>query len=202
MTRGDGGGATCGGYNQLPCGDNGNDNGGDGSDDETNCDGSGLIDQYCVDLSAEDAQDLENFLDGPGNIGTATGFAGLVIDLGSLVAWANLSAFQKAIIIALIGGADVPIALVGMILSGALLVVGVETNALSENLSDSGITQTGGTLTVSTNLLYDIYELQTPSGKTYTSISVVQFPVGVKVTSTMIYGWLSFRNGSPYSWDW
>ena len=171
-------------------------------DEKEECKGKGLIDQYCVELTPEEAQALENYLDGPGDVGTATGIVGLVVDFGSLIAWANLSAFQKAIIGILIGGLEAPAAVVGLILSGTLIFVGWEANALSENLSDSGVTQTGGTLVVSTNLVYDVYEVKTPSGKTYTSYSATQFPVGFKVTSNMVYGWLAVNNASPFSWDW
>jgi len=69
---------------------------------------------------------------------------------------------------------------------------------LSENLSDSGVTATGGRLTVSNNILYDVYEVETPSGEVYTSYGITTLVPGLPITRNLILLWSTIKD--PFGW--
>jgi hypothetical protein len=158
------------------------------------CHGSGLITTYCLELDAEHAQELENFLDDARHNLDILGWLEAIGGGLGLLSRAFPNNLPIAVI-EILSVLPLPISAGLFILGIASQMLSGELDAISENLSDSGVTQTGGTLVVSSNILYDRYDVITPNGEIYSSIGRIQIPPGIHSSQEIIRVW-ALLNGA------
>jgi hypothetical protein len=178
----------------LPNGKGEGDGGDDGAtstESGNECDGSGLITQYCLDMDAGVAQELEGFLD---KVNASLDIASALESSTALAimirGYLKLPVPQQVTILAALLAVSPPIAISLSVLAFESQIIGNDLNNISENLSDYNVTNTGGRLTISSNIFYDIYEVETPDGEIYTSYGFGSITFGgPPVSKSIIIAW-------------
>ncbi|MBV6397142.1 MAG: hypothetical protein HFACDABA_02747 [Anaerolineales bacterium] len=144
---------------------------------QTSCvDGPG-IELLCLTMDGTNADELEDALDGLSNaldpISIISGVVGLILAgatsiLGPIIGPAS---------IALLTGLTVEAVVVtGLFLTAAAVgmeIISSEMSAISENMDESGVTTTGGSITVSSiGGVVFVYTASNPAGETHTSYGI------------------------------
>ncbi len=123
------------------------------SQQDSECDGSGLITQYCLNMDAGSAQELEDFLD---NVNASLNLVSALESSAALAImireYLRLPTPQQVTVLVALMAVSPPAAIALGVLGLESQLIGNDLNNISENLSDSNITDTGGTLTISSNI--------------------------------------------------
>ena len=154
---------------------------------DNSCDGSGLVTTFCLHLDATYALKLENFLDKLSFLFNTTSYFEYFGSAFSVIEKLFPSNIKIAIF-AVLTTVEAPVALALFIAGSTSSGISKELSSLSKSISDSNITRTGGTLVISSNIVYNNYEVITPSGKVNKTNGFMLL-AGTQATQSIVEAW-------------